>query len=105
MNFESQSEPAAKQQIFEKLRKRMAEAALATAFETDRCPELNPDVIVISADQTLLFEPRNPKAIAWLEHRCGPSLEIDERYRAVRVHPCQKTKMVRELETAGFAVV
>lgn len=100
---ESKTESEIKQQIYEKVRRRLAE------LETDRqkgvsfCHQLSPDVIVISDDQSLLFEPQNLRGIEWLRRRFGmDNLGIRDR---LRVHPSQCQKMVRELKAAGFDVV
>ena len=70
----------------------------------DCCPGLNPDVIIIVGDQTMLFEPQNRRALEWLHERCGMSIEDNPKHNAVRVHPSLSQKIVDELKAAGFEV-
>ena len=66
------------------------------------CSELNPDVIVISGDQTLLFEPQNVRVAEWLRLRFGlDNLSVRDR---VRVHPACNETMLQQLKAAGFEV-
>jgi hypothetical protein len=89
-----------KRKIFEKVAKRMNRLrSLAAAF----CAELNPDVIVISDDRSLLFEPQNSQVTEWLRRRFAlKNLGIRDR---LRVHPCQRRGIIAELKAAGFEVV
>jgi hypothetical protein len=93
-----------KRKIFEKVAPRMR--ALSEVVQADRscCHELNPDVIVISGDQTMLFEPRNRRALEWLHQRYGMNPEGNTKHDAVRVHPSVSQKTIDELKAAGFKV-
>lgn len=86
-----------RQEIFEKIRKRIVKSRRKKDF----CPELNPDVIVISGDGTLLFQPRKQRALEWLHERYGMS--VDER-DSICVHPTRARKIIAELKAAGFTV-
>ena len=91
-----------KRKIFEKVAKRMSQLHSLAA---DFCTELNPDVIVISDDASLLFEPQNSQESEWLRRRFGlngENLTIRDR---IRVHPCQRRGIIAELKAAGFEVV
>jgi hypothetical protein len=97
------SDSARKQRILEKIRRRLE--TLQIAKDASFCKELNPDVIVISDDTSLLFEPQNLQATEWLRRRFGlngGNLTIRDR---IRVHPCQRRGFIAELKTAGFEVV
>jgi len=91
------SESRTKQQIWEKISQR-----LAGFGQMSFCPELNPDVIVISTGQSLLFEPQSHRAVEWLQAHLGfGNLDVRER---VRVHPSQGKAMTDRLKAAGFRV-
>jgi hypothetical protein len=92
-----------RQQVFEKVKKRFAELQMSSVG-WDFCPELNPDIIVISTDQTMLFEPQNQRASEWLQRRCGTGIEDGDKRNSIRVHPSQAQRIVEELKAAGFAV-
>ena len=97
------SEAVTKQQIFEKLRRRFGDLQISICGNGGSCAELNPDVIVISDDQSLLFEPQNVRVIQWLKRRFRlENLGIRDR---IRVHPTQSRRMTIELKAAGFEVV
>lgn len=93
-------ESAIKQRIFEKFMRRLAEIR-----DMPFCPELNPDVIVISTDQSFLFEPQNPRASELLRRCCAVDAEGIQVRERVRVHPCQSRKIIDNLRTAGLHVV
>jgi hypothetical protein len=101
---ESKTESEIKQQIYEKVRRRLAE------LETDRqegasfCRELSPDVIVISDDQSLLFEPQNSRASEFLSQCCGSGLEAFAVKECIRVHPVGSHKLISDLTKAGLNV-
>jgi CDP-diacylglycerol pyrophosphatase len=99
------SESLTKQQIFEKVRRRMAEAAANKSGATSFCAELNPDVIVISDDRSLLFEPQNMRASELLHHQCGLGIESVHMRERIRVHPCQGKSLINDLTIAGLTVV
>ena len=65
------------------------------------CIELNPDVIVISDDQSFIFEPQNELALRLLSKCCGVKAQIRER---IRVHPCKSRRIIAELKAAGAAI-
>jgi hypothetical protein len=97
------SELNLKQQIFEKVRRRMSELKHGDNSVPSFCSELNPDVIVISDDRSLLFEPQNLRVTEWLHRHFGTeNLGIRNR---LRVHPCQRRGIIAELKAAGFEVV
>jgi hypothetical protein len=97
---ETPSQIATKRAIWEKVRRRMTDLQ---ERESHLCAELNPDVIVISGDQSFLFEPQNLKVTEWLRrHFRMENLGIRDQ---LRVHPAQSGKTVMELKAAGFEVV
>jgi hypothetical protein len=100
---ESKSDSEIRRQILGKLaeRKEFSEGGAVTG---NFCAELNPDVIVISDDQSLLFESQNSRASAWLRGRCGVAADSHNGRERIRVHPCKSSKIVAELKAAGFAV-
>jgi hypothetical protein len=89
-----------KRKIFEKLAKRM-DGMAAGSVPPAVCAELNPDVIVISDDQSLLFEPQNYRALKLLFKCCGVDVQVRER---IRVHPCKSREIIGELKAAGVSV-
>lgn len=93
-------EEQTKRRILEKVARRMTE--LRKQKSEDCCAELNPDVIVIPADQSFLFEPQNSKAVEWLRrHFEMDSLGIRE---PIRIHPSQRERVVEKMTLAGFDV-
>jgi hypothetical protein len=97
------SESEIKRQILKKLKKRMMELGFTDNVEP---PELKPDVIVISGDQSLLFEPQNMKASEVLHQCCGlVSIDGAERHERIRVHPGRSREIIDDLRTAGLTVV
>lgn len=101
---ESERESEIKRQILEKLAKRK-EFLECGPTDGNFCAELNPDVIVISDDQSWLFEAQNSRASSWLLRRCGMAADGHDSRERIRVHPCESPKIVAELKAAGFAVV
>jgi hypothetical protein len=96
-------EPEIKRQIFEKFLNRLNQwGSDLNGGSLNFCPELNPDVIVISSDQTLMLEPQNLRASQWLLRRFRFSSE--EARERICVHPVQSQGIVDELRAAGFAV-
>ena len=92
-----------KQKIFEKVTKRMNELCIQGSRGFAVCLELNPDVIVISADQSFLFEPQNLQVTEWLHRHFGiDNLRVRDR---IRVHPSQRQRLTAELKAAGFEVI
>jgi hypothetical protein len=65
---------------------------------------LNPDVIVISDDQSLLFEAQNQRATELLILRCGLAVDCFKLPERIRVHPLRSRKIIDELRTAGLNV-
>ncbi|HXT13788.1 MAG TPA: hypothetical protein VN873_19720 [Candidatus Angelobacter sp.] len=100
----TRSEFVTKRQILEKLAKRK-EFLECGPMDRNFCVELNPDVIVISDDNSSLFEAQNSRASAWLRGRCGMAADSHNGRERIRVHPCKSSKIVAELKAAGFAVV
>jgi len=66
--------------------------------------DMNPDVIVIPKNNTLLFEPRTPQAALWLRTRYRLTPETVENNTGILVHPHQQKQLTEELKAAGFAV-
>jgi len=93
-----------KQQIYEKVQKRMAESASQQREAADFCSELNPDVIVISDDQTVVFESQNERASALLRQKCGWDTETVSMRERVRVHPSRSQKLIETLSAAGLKI-
>lgn len=93
-----------KRKIFEKVAPRMRALSEPMLADSSVCRDLNPDVIVVSGDQTTLFEPRNRRALEWLHQRYGMNPEGNTKHDAVRVHPSVSQKVIDELKAAGFKV-
>jgi hypothetical protein len=93
-----------KEQIFEKLLRRMKELQNDEAADIAFCSELNPDVIVISSDQGFVFEPQNRRASELLQQRCGSAMEGVAVRERVHVHPCERQKIIDALKNAGLTV-
>lgn len=100
----SKSESEIKRLIYEKVRKRMAELVVQSREPRSLCPELNPDVIVISDDQSLLFEPQNQRALELLTMKCGLTVNHFKLPERIRVHPCKSAKIIADLTIAGLKV-
>lgn len=95
----------AKQHIWEKFASRLqewreGESSTASSNSSD----MNPDVIVIPKNNTILFEPRTPQAALWLRLRYRLTPETVENNTAIMVHPYQQKQLTAELKAAGFAV-
>ena len=65
---------------------------------------MNPDVIVIPKNGTLLFEARTPQAAVWLRNRYGLNAAAEDD-TGILVHPHQQKQLTAELKAAGFAVI
>lgn len=89
-----------RQQIFRKFLARIK----ASEVEGDCCPELNPDIIVVSGDQTVIFEAQNERASAMLRRRCGWETETISVRERIHVHPSQSQKLIEALAAAGLRV-
>lgn len=110
MKATTQSEPIAngetkpysqiERQILNKVRRRMAELALEEIESPFRC-----DIIVISAENSLLFEAQNMHASELLLCRCGLIAEGFAMRDRIRVHPSQSAKIIAALEAAGLKVM
>jgi hypothetical protein len=101
----SKPDSVTKQQLFEKVRQRMAELGLDnSAAESPFHCETTPDVVVISGDQTLLFESQNLQVTHWLYRRYGFNAHDAEARDRIRVHPCEYHKIIDDLKAAGFKV-
>lgn len=91
-----------KRRIYEKFVRRMEKLQSEQTAQFEHCRELNPDVIVIAGDETLLFEPQNLRVTEWLHRHFGmDNLRIRER---IQVHPARRQVLTCELKTAGFEV-
>jgi hypothetical protein len=100
-------EPGAEigRQIFEKFLNRVKKLSVdGICGDADSCPELNPDIIVISGDQTVVFEAQNERASALLRQRCGWDTETISVRERIHVHPSQSQKLVEALSVAGLKV-
>lgn len=65
---------------------------------------MKPDVIVISRNQTVLFQPQNRSAAEWLHRRCGLATDSISGDTELRVHPRRCQSIVAEMKAAGFFV-
>lgn len=96
------TESEIKQRIFGKVARRMRALSEQMSQDSSYCSELNPDVIVISGEQTMLFEPQNLRVVKWLHRRFGmEDLEVREQ---IRVHPARCQMLSEALRAAGFEV-
>ena len=96
-----------KQQIWDKFVRGMQEwreSESRTAFPPLNPSAMNPDVMVIPKNGTLLFEPRTPQAAVWLRNRFGLTVSTPEDDLGILVHPNQQKRLTAELKAAGFAV-
>jgi hypothetical protein len=100
---ETKPDSVTKRQIFGKVRRKMIELGFEKSdSELSINQSESPDVIVISDDSSLLFEPQNLRVIEWLHRRFGVNdLQVRDRLRA---HPLQCQEIVGELKAAGFEV-
>jgi len=100
---ETLSESEIKRRIFEKFLRRMRESKNNQSSGLF-CSELNPDVIVISDDQTVVFEAQNERASMLLRRKCGWDTETINFRERVRVHPSQSQKFIEALSSAGLKI-
>jgi hypothetical protein len=100
---ESKSYSEIRREILEKLAKR-TEFRQCIPSNESFCEELNPDVIVISDDQSFLFEPQNQRALEVLTVRCGLALGVFKMTERIRVHPLTSRKIIDDLTRAGLHV-
>jgi len=100
----TQSESLIKQQIYEKVRKRMTQFSKGGDSVAPLYSELNPDVIVISDDQTVVFESQNERASVLLHQKCGWDTETVSVRERVRVHPSRSQKLIETLSAAGLKI-
>lgn len=97
--------PEFKQEMLDRFLKRLKEMALSAEKEKASLPnELNPDVIVISSDQTMIFEAQNERASTVLRQKCGWDTETISVRERVNVHPAHSQTLIRELSEAGLMV-
>jgi hypothetical protein len=102
---ESKTESQIGREIFEKFLNRMKKLGVdGNCGDADSCPELNPDIIVISDDQTVILEAQNERASALLRRRCGWDTETISIRERIRVHPLQSRKLIEALSAAGLKV-
>lgn len=66
--------------------------------------DMNPDVMVIPKNGTLLFEACTPQALQWLRNRYRLTAETSADDTGIMVHPHQQKQLMAELKAAGFAV-
>ncbi|MGH7952492.1 MAG: hypothetical protein ACREFE_11320 [Limisphaerales bacterium] len=105
MNSLSAVDSERQRQMFDTFLQRMKHLSRDKGFnDVEDCPELNPDVIVTSGDQTLMFEPQNERASTLLRRCCGLSAEILDVREKVCVHPCESRKIIEALSAAGLKV-
>lgn len=98
-----QSDSELKRRMFERFLKGLEEMRFSS-LKTACCLELNPDVIVIFAARTVMFETQNMQASAWLHRRFGFDGETSCGRERIRVHPTECRNIIGELKAAGFAV-
>jgi hypothetical protein len=92
-------------QIFQKLLNRIKNLNIDTPLaDAELCPDLNPDIIVIADDQTLVFESQNERASTLLRQKCGWDTETINFRERVRVHPSQSQKFIEVLSAAGLTI-
>jgi len=65
---------------------------------------MEPDVIVMYANQTTLFKAQNKQAADWLRRRCHLSVENITGDTEIRVHPNLIQRIIKELKAAAFEV-
>ena len=65
---------------------------------------MEPDVIVMYANQTTLFRAQNKPAADWLRRRCHLTAENASGDTEIRVHPNLIQRIIEELKAAGFEV-
>ncbi|MGB7768394.1 MAG: hypothetical protein WBN22_06015 [Verrucomicrobiia bacterium] len=65
---------------------------------------MKPDVIVITSQETMLFQPQNRLASEWLHRRCGLAADNITGDTELRVHPRKCQSIIAELNAAGFIV-
>lgn len=90
--------------IFEKVAQRMSKLGIGSPEGREFCPELNPDVIVISDDQSLLFEAQNAWALELMARICGFALETMTLSERIRVHHSRSRQIIENLKAAGATV-
>lgn len=66
--------------------------------------KMEPDVIVMYANQTTLFKAQNKQASDWLRRRCHLAVENASGDTEIRVHPNLIGRILKELKAAGFEV-
>lgn len=99
MRHRDNREEQIKRRIFAKFAKRIEELRQDSQ---PICHELNPDVIVISGDQTVFFEAQNTRVAEWLRLRFGlENLSVRDR---LSVNPGRNDVMAQQLKAAGFEV-
>ena len=101
---QSELDEATRQKILENVKRRIADMRRAEARQLEFCPELNPDVIVISGNQTMIFETQNERASALLRRKCGWDTETISRRERIRVHPAESSRLIMTLLSEGLNV-
>ena len=108
MNLESdqiEHEFVVKRQIWMKFERRMKAWLREQALNhSEESLEMKPDVIVISRNETMLFEPQTTQAHEWLCGRCRLTSENPGGHTEFMVHPQVSQHLITELQAAGFTV-
>lgn len=90
--------------IFKDVAQQMNELGSGSPKGQEFCPALPPDIIVISDDQSLLFEAQNAWALELLARICGFARETMTLSERVRVHHCRSRQIIDQLTAAGATV-
>jgi hypothetical protein len=88
-----------RRRIFEKVRQKMVELGIDNPFH----PEPS-DIVITTADKTLLFQPQNARALEILSQYCGFGSESLAERAFVRVHPAGSRKIINDLTFAGLKI-
>jgi len=90
--------------IFARVAQRTSELGLESSGRAGFCPDLNPDVILLPDDQSLLFEVQNVWALELVASICGFASETMMVSERIRVHHCRSRQIVEQLKAAGAIV-
>jgi hypothetical protein len=89
-----------RRRIFDKVRQKMIELGVDDPFH----PEPSADIVITTADKSLLFQPQNPRALEILSQYCGFGSESFAERAFVRVHPAGSRKIINDLTFAGLKI-
>ena len=96
---------AVKNRIYRKVAQRLGELGIGNSEpEPVFYLEMTPDIVVISDDQSLLFEAQNARALELLTQVCGFSSKTIALFERIRVHPCRSHQIIDRLKAAGATV-